>query len=101
MILSCKIYSLLHFETCNFANGDKIGIISWFDTSLVLLLLHEFWWFDQNYILWRMQEIHGVKLVYLDNAATSQKPSSTVIKALDEYYQLYNSNGHHGIHYLR
>ncbi|XP_078180793.1 chloroplastic NIFS-like cysteine desulfurase [Carex rostrata] len=45
------------------------------------------------------QEIHGVKLVYLDNAATSQKPSS-VIKALDEYYQLYNSNVHRGIHYL-
>ncbi|KAJ4733024.1 Cysteine desulfurase [Rhynchospora pubera] len=45
------------------------------------------------------QEINGVKLVYLDNAATSQKPSC-VIKALDEYYQLYNSNVHRGIHYL-
>lgn len=45
------------------------------------------------------QEINGSKLVYLDNAATSQKPTA-VIKALQNYYEAYNSNVHRGIHYL-
>ncbi|KAJ9146622.1 hypothetical protein P3X46_028861 [Hevea brasiliensis] len=45
------------------------------------------------------QEINGSKLVYLDNAATSQKPIS-VLKALQNYYETYNSNVHRGIHYL-
>ncbi|KAK1270279.1 hypothetical protein QJS04_geneDACA005782 [Acorus gramineus] len=45
------------------------------------------------------QEINGVSLVYLDNAATSQKPS-TVMKALNQYYESYNSNVHRGIHFL-
>ncbi|WCJ26247.1 chloroplastic NIFS-like cysteine desulfurase [Euphorbia peplus] len=45
------------------------------------------------------QEVNGKKLVYLDNAATSQKPN-LVIKALQNYYQCYNSNVHRGIHYL-
>ncbi|XP_065877389.1 cysteine desulfurase 1, chloroplastic [Euphorbia lathyris] len=45
------------------------------------------------------QEVNGKKLVYLDNAATSQKPNS-VLKALQNYYQCYNSNVHRGIHYL-
>ncbi|OAY57922.1 cysteine desulfurase 1, chloroplastic [Manihot esculenta] len=45
------------------------------------------------------QEINGSKLVYLDNAATSQKPIS-VLKALQDYYETYNSNVHRGIHYL-
>ncbi|XP_006345890.1 cysteine desulfurase 1, chloroplastic [Solanum tuberosum] len=45
------------------------------------------------------QEINGLKLVYLDNAATSQKPTA-VIKALQNYYEAYNSNVHRGIHYL-
>ncbi|CAN4096060.1 unnamed protein product [Withania somnifera] len=45
------------------------------------------------------QEINGAKLVYLDNAATSQKPTA-VIKALQNYYEAYNSNVHRGIHYL-
>ncbi len=38
-------------------------------------------------------------LVYLDNAATSQKPSS-VIKALSDYYESYNANIHRGVHAL-
>nr|GEV42892.1 cysteine desulfurase 1, chloroplastic-like [Tanacetum cinerariifolium] len=42
---------------------------------------------------------NGSKLVYLDNAATSQKPS-VVIDALNEYYRSYNSNVHRGIHFL-
>ncbi|KAL9228832.1 hypothetical protein vseg_004370 [Gypsophila vaccaria] len=45
------------------------------------------------------QEVNGRKLVYLDNAATSQKPSS-VLKALQNYYEEYNSNVHRGIHFL-
>lgn len=45
------------------------------------------------------QEVNGSKLVYLDNAATSQKPSS-VLKAVLEYYEAYNSNVHRGIHFL-
>ncbi|XVF04878.1 hypothetical protein REPUB_Repub05bG0122900 [Reevesia pubescens] len=45
------------------------------------------------------QEINGLKLVYLDNAATSQKPKA-VLKALNNYYEAYNSNVHRGIHYL-
>ncbi|KAG5011584.1 Cysteine desulfurase 1, chloroplastic isoform D [Glycine soja] len=45
------------------------------------------------------QEVNGSKLVYLDNAATSQKPT-TVLKALQNYYEAYNSNVHRGIHFL-
>ncbi|MDW8295714.1 MAG: cysteine desulfurase [Raineya sp.] len=45
------------------------------------------------------QIVHGKKLVYLDNAATSQKPLS-VINALNEYYTSYNANIHRGAHYL-
>lgn len=45
------------------------------------------------------REIHGKKLVYLDNAATSQKPRS-VIDAIIRYYKEYNSNVHRGIHTL-
>ncbi|CAL5081346.1 unnamed protein product [Urochloa decumbens] len=45
------------------------------------------------------QEFDGAKLVYFDNAATSQKPSS-VMKTLDEYYRSYNSNVHRDIHTL-
>ncbi|CAK9184854.1 unnamed protein product [Ilex paraguariensis] len=45
------------------------------------------------------QEVNGSKLVYLDNAATSQKPTA-VLKALQTYYEAYNSNVHRGIHFL-
>lgn len=45
------------------------------------------------------QEVHGKPLVYLDNAATSQKPAS-VIDVMDEYYREYNSNVHRGVHTL-
>jgi cysteine desulfurase/selenocysteine lyase len=46
------------------------------------------------------QEHHaGVLLVYLDNAASSQKPLM-VINALDDYYRRYNANVHRGIHKL-
>ena len=45
------------------------------------------------------REVHGKPLVYLDNAATTQKPQ-VVIDALVEYYSSYNANIHRGIHAL-
>ncbi|MBM6551688.1 aminotransferase class V-fold PLP-dependent enzyme [Marinomonas ostreistagni] len=45
------------------------------------------------------REIDGKPLIYLDNAATTQKPQC-VIDALVEYYSLYNSNVHRGAHRL-
>jgi cysteine desulfurase/selenocysteine lyase len=45
------------------------------------------------------QQINGHRLVYLDSAATSQKPR-TVINALVEYYRKNNSNVHRGLHTL-
>ncbi|HEY4062893.1 MAG TPA: cysteine desulfurase [Puia sp.] len=43
--------------------------------------------------------VFGHPLVYLDNAATTQKPLA-VLKAMDEYYTTINSNVHRGVHYL-
>ncbi|MGI8384688.1 cysteine desulfurase [Robertmurraya sp. P23] len=45
------------------------------------------------------QEVNGKPLVYLDSAATSQKPVS-VIETLEKYYKEYNSNVHRGVHTL-
>lgn len=45
------------------------------------------------------QLVNGKPLIYLDNAATSQKPKA-VIEALSTYYEEYNSNIHRGIHTL-
>lgn len=45
------------------------------------------------------QQVNGHPLVYLDSAATSQKPIQ-VIEALDKYYREYNSNVHRGVHTL-
>ncbi|NEU30104.1 cysteine desulfurase [bacterium LRH843] len=45
------------------------------------------------------QEVNGNPLVYLDSAATSQKPVP-VIEAIDDYYRRYNSNVHRGVHTL-
>ncbi len=45
------------------------------------------------------QRVHGRPLVYLDNAATSQKPEA-VIEAEDRYYREYNANIHRGVHTL-
>ena len=44
-------------------------------------------------------QVRGQPLVYLDNAATSQKPRS-VIEALSHYYERENGNIHRGVHYL-
>lgn len=45
------------------------------------------------------QQIYGKKLVYLDSAATTQKPKQ-VIKKISKFYSKYNSNIHRGVHYL-
>ncbi|MCC7104363.1 MAG: cysteine desulfurase [Chloroflexi bacterium] len=45
------------------------------------------------------RQVHGRPLVYLDNAATSQKPRQ-VIQALVDYYELHNANIHRGVHTL-
>ncbi|MXV80137.1 MAG: cysteine desulfurase [Chloroflexi bacterium] len=45
------------------------------------------------------REVHGRPLVYLDNAATTQKPQS-VIDALSHYYSTMNANIHRGLHTL-
>lgn len=45
------------------------------------------------------QEVYGKPYVYLDNAATTQKPLS-VINSISDFYKNYNSNVHRGVHYL-
>ena len=45
------------------------------------------------------ETVHGRPLVYLDNAATSQKPQE-VIDAIGEAYGRWNSNIHRGVHHL-
>lgn len=45
------------------------------------------------------KRVRGKKLVYLDNAATTQKPKQ-VIEAIRKYYLAENSNVHRGVHYL-
>ncbi|MDB4544723.1 cysteine desulfurase [Akkermansiaceae bacterium] len=45
------------------------------------------------------QSVHGKPLVYLDNAATSQKPLA-VLNASRDYYEQLNSNIHRGVHHL-
>lgn len=59
--------------------------------------------FDINHIRAQFpilnQEVNGKPLVYLDNAATSQKPIS-VIKTWEKYYETINANVHRGIHTL-
>lgn len=44
-------------------------------------------------------QVHGKPLVYLDNAATTQKPRA-VIDALSRYYETTNANIHRGVHSL-
>lgn len=45
------------------------------------------------------REVYGKKLIYLDNAATTQKPLS-VIEAITEAYTNVNANVHRGVHFL-
>lgn len=45
------------------------------------------------------RQVYGRPLVYLDNAATTQKPRAVVDAIVDEYYSV-NANVHRGVHYL-
>lgn len=45
------------------------------------------------------RKIHGKRLVYLDNAATTQKPEQ-VLAAISSYYRYHNANVHRGLHTL-
>src|SRR5437660_2837560 len=45
------------------------------------------------------RSINGKPLVYLDSAATSQKPA-VVIDAMDDYYRRYNANPHRGVYVI-
>ena len=45
------------------------------------------------------EKVHGRELVYLDNAATTQKPQA-VLDALVEGYSKWNANVHRGVHHL-
>ncbi|NNF08116.1 MAG: cysteine desulfurase [Candidatus Eisenbacteria bacterium] len=45
------------------------------------------------------RQVHEKQLVYLDSAATSQKPQA-VLDALDAYYEKHNANVHRGVHQL-
>lgn len=45
------------------------------------------------------RKVRGKRLVYLDNAATTQKPAQ-VIRAVSDYYENYNSNIHRSVHLL-
>lgn len=45
------------------------------------------------------EQVHGRQLVYLDNAATTQKPQ-VVIDAITEAYGKWNANVHRGVHHL-
>src|SRR5262249_23044777 len=45
------------------------------------------------------RQVNGRDLVYLDNAATTQKPQA-VLDAIDDYYRHYNANVHRGVHTL-
>lgn len=44
-------------------------------------------------------KVYGRPLIYLDNAATTQKPR-IVLQSLENYYTQYNSNVHRGVHFL-
>jgi len=45
------------------------------------------------------REVHGRRLVYLDNAATSQRPQA-VIDAVRQFYECFNANIHRAVHTL-
>lgn len=45
------------------------------------------------------RQVHEKPLIYLDSAASSQKPAA-VLKVLDDYYRRYNANVHRGVHTL-
>ena len=73
------------------------------DFTVASLPLNVFTMFDINKIREDFpilgREVYGRPLVYLDNAATTQKPRCVVEAITDEYYNV-NANVHRGVHYL-
>lgn len=53
----------------------------------------------KDFPLVQQASVYGIPLVYLDNAATTQKPQ-VVLDTLEQYYTGYNSNVHRGVHQL-
>jgi len=53
----------------------------------------------QDFAILKRKTTSGKPLIYLDNAATSQKPGQ-VLAATQDYYQNHNANIHRGIHFL-
>ncbi|WP_298733509.1 cysteine desulfurase [uncultured Chitinophaga sp.] len=53
----------------------------------------------KDFPLLQQASVYGIPLVYLDNAATTQKPR-VVLDILEQYYTGYNSNVHRGVHQL-
>ncbi|TWI82662.1 aminotransferase class V-fold PLP-dependent enzyme [Chitinophaga japonensis] len=53
----------------------------------------------KDFPLLQQATVYGLPLVYLDNAATTQKPQ-VVLDTLEQYYTGYNSNVHRGVHQL-
>jgi cysteine desulfurase/selenocysteine lyase len=53
----------------------------------------------QDFPILKREVRPGIKLTYLDSAATSQKPAA-VIEAMDVYYRMNNANIHRGVHTL-
>ncbi|MCQ2339736.1 MAG: cysteine desulfurase [Paludibacteraceae bacterium] len=53
---------------------------------------------EQDFDILR-EQVHGHRLVYLDNAATTQKPK-VVLEAMTEAYTSWNANIHRGVHHL-
>ena len=45
------------------------------------------------------RQVHGKPLVYLDTAASAQRPLA-VIEATDRFYRMHNANVHRGVHQL-
>lgn len=54
--------------------------------------------YEQDFDILR-EQVHGHRLVYLDNAATTQKPK-VVLDAMTEAYTTWNANIHRGVHHL-
>lgn len=68
-------------------------------TSLDKTVLYDIARIREDFPILAHEHHAGVPLVYLDNAASSQKPR-VVIDAIRDYYERYNANVHRGIHKL-
>lgn len=55
--------------------------------------------YSEDFPILKRKNSNGKPIIYLDSAATSQKPGC-VIDAMDEYYRQFNANVHRGIHTL-